>query len=141
MPDEGLFGVGTPALATGITQWVAAEADRADLVATLVQRVAERAPVLVHAPAATVLPAIRGGPAFRASHGKAAELHDAAYDLLDAHASLALLLVAPPGALTDWTRDVDADFPVLAVVGEPTPGAGAIVRCARVDGAWVITPA
>jgi hypothetical protein len=136
LPEEGLFGPGTPALAEGVTQWVVAEPDRAALLAHLVTAVAERRPVLVHAADSVELPATRGLAAFRAAYGKAPELQDAAFDLQEEHPTLALVLDAQPASLVEWTRDLAKDFPVLAVVPAATADAGPVVRCARDGAEW-----
>jgi hypothetical protein len=136
VPQRGLFGAGTPALTPGLSYWVAAEADQADLVRHLCERVAALRPVLVQAPDTVDLGAVTGGPAFRAAFTKAPELQDAAYDLQEDHPALALLLQGVPGGLAEWTAELEKDFPVLAVVASPGPGARSVIQCARVGGEW-----
>ncbi len=140
LPDVGIFGPGTPALTAGVSQWVVDDADAPDLVRHLAATVASLRPVLVHAPDDLLLPGAPLGPAFRAWYAKPAQLQDAAYDLQEAEARLVLILAPTPSPLHEWTAYIGKDLPILAVVTAVSPGAGVVVRCSRVDGAWVYSP-
>ncbi len=138
IPDAGLFGAGTPGLAPGLSQWVVADEDRDKLLDRLVTEIGGLRPVFLLAEDSAAVSSGRVGPLYRAAFDKPAEFHDAAYDLQDAHPSLALVLGLPAarGPVAEWAREVHADFPVLAIVAQAVPGEGAVVRCTLTDAGW-----
>jgi hypothetical protein len=137
----GLFGAGSPAVVDGLSQWIVAEADEADFAPHLVARLAASRAVLVQAPARLALPPQSGGPVFSSSFDKPETLADAAYDLFDLHPSLVVVVLPGATGITEWSRGVVDDIPVVAVVRAAAPGEGPVVTCTRQGADWTFRPA
>lgn len=92
-PGPGVLGPGSPALSDGLIGCAVSPGDLQALIGPLLATLAEHHRVVVAAPAGQVLPRVEGGPVYRVSDHRAAEIRAVAEALQTGNAHVAVLSI------------------------------------------------
>lgn len=104
LPEPGFLSPRLPSLSDGLQVWITEEADVSDLAGAVVASLAAHHQVLLVARTGVTIPPVAGGPVYRLNGTRPGRLADAAEQMVDDGANLAVVIVQPD-ASTDGVGD------------------------------------
>jgi hypothetical protein len=129
-PEPGLLGSVTPSLSDGLSTWQVEPAEQAAFGSLLLQSIAQHHRVLVVAADGAILPAVAGGPIYRAQASSAVAVADAAINLMDQPGLPLAVLVwqaeIEQALLSDYATVLTPDVGVVALLSNITGEAQAM---------------
>lgn len=142
LPEPPVLGPGTPSISDGLSLWVCPPADRAQLSLQLLGALARHHRVLVVCPEEAPVPAVFGGPLYRAPTPDPEEVGQAAEDLMnEGGAPLALFVQLDALAAHALVEELPEGLGGVVIVEESNGVVLPTVTCARDGAIWTFSTA